>query len=507
MVCVVSNTGKSLMPTTEYKARKLMEKGRAKIYQYDPFTIIILDREDGYTQFIELKCDTGDKHIGMSICSEKHEYVSVEVNPLKDEKEKHNDQKKYRRTRRNRKRYRAPRFNNRKRKENWLAPSLDHKVDIHKNWIEKYLEVMPIEKVTLEIGTFDTQRLKAMNNGEKLPVGTDYQRGEQYDFYTIRDAVFSRDHYTCQCCKESIKDNKNLVLRTHHIGYWKGDRSNRVSNLLTVCDKCHNQANHQPSGKLYGLQPKSTKLPEAAFMNSVRYILVDEIYALQEKLDISFEIEITYGSMTKLKRKELGVEKSHVNDAYAMGDFHPKHRCKSERYQKKRRNNRILSKFYDAKYIDSRDKSIKTGKELSNGRTNRNHKRNSENLHKYRKQKVTKGKTTVRKNHYPFQPKDLVLYDNKIYKVNGTNNKGKSIQLYIEEIIELKDITLSKKKNKKSKTKEIECSDKVLYHKKTYTVKKLIDTEHVLLTGLISTKPENLKHLKFSNGYDKVEIV
>ena len=495
------------MPTTEYKARKLMEKGRAKIYQYDPFTIIILDREDGYTQFIELKCDTGDKHIGMSICSEKHEYVSVEVNPLKDEKEKHNDQKKYRRTRRNRKRYRAPRFNNRKRKENWLAPSLDHKVDIHKNWIEKYLEVMPIEKVTLEIGTFDTQRLKAMNNGEKLPVGTDYQRGEQYDFYTIRDAVFSRDHYTCQCCKESIKDNKNLVLRTHHIGYWKGDRSNRVSNLLTVCDKCHNQANHQPSGKLYGLQPKSTKLPEAAFMNSVRYILVDEIYALQEKLDISFEIEITYGSMTKLKRKELGVEKSHVNDAYAMGDFHPKHRCKSERYQKKRRNNRILSKFYDAKYIDSRDKSIKTGKELSNGRTNRNHKRNSENLHKYRKQKVTKGKTTVRKNHYPFQPKDLVLYDNKIYKVNGTNNKGKSIQLYIEEIIELKDITLSKKKNKKSKTKEIECSDKVLYHKKTYTVKKLIDTEHVLLTGLISTKPENLKHLKFSNGYDKVEIV
>ena len=93
MVCVVSNTGKRLMPTTEYKARKLMEKGRAKIYQYDPFTIIILDREDGYTQSIELKCDTGDKHIGMSICSEKHEYVSVEVNPLKDEKEKHNDQK------------------------------------------------------------------------------------------------------------------------------------------------------------------------------------------------------------------------------------------------------------------------------------------------------------------------------------------------------------------------------------------------------------------------------
>ena len=157
-------------------------------------------------------------------------------------------------------------------------------------------------------------------------------------------------------------------------------------------------------------------------------------------------------------------------------------------------------------YISVEVNPLKDEKELSNGRTNRNHKKDSENLHKYRKQKVTKGKTTVRKNHYPFQPKDLVLYDNKIYKVNGTNNKGKSIQLYIEDIVKLEDITLSKKKNKKSKSKEIECGDKILYHKKTYTVKKLIDTEHVLLSGLISTKPENLKHLKYSNGYDKVEI-
>ena len=240
-------------------------------------------------------------------------------------------------------------------------------------------------------------------------------------------------------------------------------------------------------------------------MNSVRYILVNEIYTLQEELDIPFEIETTYGSMTKLKRKELKVEKSHVNDAYVMGEFHPKHRCKTKRYQKKRRNNRILSKFYDAKYIDSRDNSIKTGKELSSGRTNRNHKRDSENLHKYRKQKVTKGKTTIRKNHYSFQPKDIVLYDGKKYKVNGTNNKGKSVQLYIEETATIEDITLSKK-NKKPKIKEIDCGDKVIYNKKIYTVKKITDSKHFVLIGLISTKPENLKHLKYSNGYDRVEI-
>ena len=56
-------------------------------------------------------------------------------------------------------------------------------------------------------------------------------------------------------------------------------------------------------------------------------------------------------------------------------------------------------------------------------------------------------------------------------------------------------------------TEEIECGDKVIYDKKIYTVKNVINTKHVLLSGLISTKPENLKHLKYSNGYDKVEIV
>ena len=60
----------------------------------------------------------------------------------------------------------SPRFNNCKRKEGWLVHSLEHKVEIYKHWIEKYLDVIPIDKVTLEIVTFDTQRLKAMNNRE-----------------------------------------------------------------------------------------------------------------------------------------------------------------------------------------------------------------------------------------------------------------------------------------------------------------------------------------------------
>ena len=82
---------------------------------------------------------------------------------------------------------------------------------------------------------------------------------------------------------------------------------------------------------------------------------------------------------------ELGISKSHANDAFAMGLLHPKKRCRTRYFKKCRRNNRILSKFYDAKFIDNRDNSVKSGKELSCNRTNRSVLRNnSNNLRIYR---------------------------------------------------------------------------------------------------------------------------
>ena len=130
MVAVLSNVGKPMMPTTEYKARKLIENGRAIPYQYKPmFTIMILDRSGGYTQPIELKEDTGYEHIGISVCSQKHEYERKEIITLLDEPEKHHDARMHRRTRRNHIGYRPPRFDNRKRENGWIPPSLQHKLN------------------------------------------------------------------------------------------------------------------------------------------------------------------------------------------------------------------------------------------------------------------------------------------------------------------------------------------------------------------------------------------
>ena len=98
-VAVISKTGVKLMPTSNVKARKLLKSGKAKIYQYEPiFTIQLENRCDGNVQPIEYCCDTGYAHIGVSIKSEKHEYVHNQYDLLPDEVENHKACRRYRRT-------------------------------------------------------------------------------------------------------------------------------------------------------------------------------------------------------------------------------------------------------------------------------------------------------------------------------------------------------------------------------------------------------------------------
>ena len=105
-VAVISNTGEKLMPTTSYRARRLIKSGKAVAYKYRPvFTIQLIERETGEVQPIEYACDTGYQHIGISIKSATKEYINRQYDLLLNEPEKHNDRLKYRRTRRNRLRY------------------------------------------------------------------------------------------------------------------------------------------------------------------------------------------------------------------------------------------------------------------------------------------------------------------------------------------------------------------------------------------------------------------
>lgn len=438
-VAVISASGEKLMPTNSYRARKLLKSKRAVIHKYKPvFTIKLVDRANGDVQSIEYKCDTGYQHIGISICSSTKEFVNEQRDLLKDEVERHSDSRKYRRTRRNRLRYRKARWNNRKGLicKDGFAPSIRNKRDVHIHLYEEYCKIFPITKAAFEMGQFDTQVLKAIEEGHPIPEGIDYQKGEQYGYATLREAVFARDNYTCICCgKSAIKDG--VKLRIHHIGYLSGDRSNRMTNLGSVCENCHTSKNHKPGGKLYNLKPRLKTFKGATFMTMVRYSMLKQLKITTPNVDI----RVTYGAATKLVRKELNVKKTHSNDAYCMGEFHPKHRSNFKHYKKCRRNNRVLSRFYDAKYRDLRDGSVKTGSQLSCGRTNRKISRHTELDERiYRAHKISKGRVSTRKQHYSLRPGDKVLLEGQKYFAAGIQNNGTYVKLANEKTCSLKKV-------------------------------------------------------------------
>ena len=179
-------------------------------------------------------------------------------------------------------------------------------------------------------------------------------------------------------------------------------------------------------------------------MNIVRWYIVN---TLKSSLP-DVEIRITYGAITSRTRKDLGIEKSHADDAYCIGSFYPEIRAKVEYFTKRRRNNRCLEKFYDAKVYDIRDGSIKSGSQLSCGRTNRRIPRNNENnLRKFRGNVKSKGKRAIRKQRYNIQAGDVILFRGKKYNCHGCMSGGASVLLAnAKESPTGKAITVSSKK-------------------------------------------------------------
>ena len=66
---------------------------------------------------------------------------------------------------------------------------------------------------------------------------------------------------------------------------------------------------------------------------------------------------------------------------------------------------------------------------MFNGRINRNHKKDSENLHQYRLQKIKAGKRTVRKKHYTIQPHDIIIHENRKRETSGCHCNGTGVIL------------------------------------------------------------------------------
>lgn len=289
------------MPTENHaKVRVLLKNKKAKVVKKCPFTIQLTYNSTNYIQEISLGIDAGSKHIGLSVTTKDKVLFESDTELRNDIVDLLSTRRQNRRARRNRKtRYRKPRFNNRKRKDEWLAPSVQNKVDTHLAVVKKVHEILPITKVIVETASFDIQKIKnpAIN-------GTEYQKGEQLNFWNVREYVLFRDGHICQCCKGKSKDK---ILNVHHIESRKTS-GNAPNNLITLCETCH-------SGYHAGtvMLPKSIRrgmsFKDTAFMGIMRWAFYNRLKKIYPN------VNLTFGYITKDTRIKNGLPKEHYTDA------------------------------------------------------------------------------------------------------------------------------------------------------------------------------------------------
>jgi len=464
-IYVVDMDNNPLMPTFHKgKVRRLLKDKKAKIYKREPFTIKLLYPSSNYKQECILGSDPG-KTNGISVISNNKELFSAKLETRSHNiKELLEDKLMYRRQRRNSLRYRKPRFNNRKSSKSYCKvcgentktgqeicssclkksknnhfeysniqkkklrfnPTSNHKMQTHLNFIDKISQILPINKNILETAKFDIQKI---NNPDII--STEYQNGPETEFYNTREYVLFRDNYKCQNlnCKE-----KNDILNVHHIIFKnKFGGTDKQENLITLCLDCHTPKNHQKGNILYNWciekqTANSIKNKNKDKQKSHRDATQTSVLSSNLKRTGIF-IE-TFGYKTKSLRINLGLEKDHHNDAFCIANSNNNLQKYQEIFKiktpfifiQKRRHNRSMSTFHDAKYIDKRDNSIKTGKELS------------KDLRVFRKCKlysIKNNKIKFSHGYFSKQTKlnrikkhDIVKFENKYFESGGMTNNN-----------------------------------------------------------------------------------
>lgn len=330
MVYVINKQGQALMPTERFgKVRRLLKNSLAHVVCRIPFTIQLDYDTTDYTQPVSLGVDAGSKHIGISATTSEKELYAADVELRNDIVDKLSTRRELRRTRRSRLRYRKARFNNRvsSKRKGWLAPSVENKIQTHLTVVEKIHKFLPITNIVVEIASFDIQKI---NN--PIISGSEYQQGEQLDFFNVREYVLFRDNHTCQHCKGKSKDK---VLNVHHIKSRKtgGDSPN---NLITLCETCH-KAYHRGEFELNVKRGKSFR--DAAFMGIMRWSFYDRLK------NIYPDVSMTFGYITKNTRTTNNLPKEHYVDARCISGnptakplgyyfYQKKVRCKNRQIHK-----------------------------------------------------------------------------------------------------------------------------------------------------------------------------
>ena len=316
-VFVLDKNKQPLMPCSSSRARYLLKNRKAAVFKMYPFTLILKDRDKGDIQEVEVKIDPGSKVSGIALVGDflrgkevlwaaNLEHRGQAIRSSLDARRALRRGRRFRKTS-----YRAPRFDNRTRKEGWLPPSLQSRVDNLYSWIKRLQKCAPLSSIAAETVRFDMQKIQ-----DPEISGIEYCQGELFG-YEIREYLLEKWGRKCAYCEQ-----QDTRLEIDHIVPKSKGGSDRVSNLTIACRDCNCKKRNsslqeflqdKPSTCSKILTKAKTPLNHAAAVNATRVKLSQTLS--------SFNLPYTCcsGGVTKFNRTGQGYKKDHWIDAACVG--------------------------------------------------------------------------------------------------------------------------------------------------------------------------------------------
>jgi 5-methylcytosine-specific restriction endonuclease McrA len=323
-VFVVDRNKQPLNPVHPGYARLLLRQGKAAVVKRYPFTLLLKTAVAcPNVEPLRLKIDPGSKVTGMALVNDARGEVvfAAHLEHRGEQIKKALDQRRgVRRGRRQRKtRYRQPRFLNRRRRHNWLPPSLESRLSNIVTWGERLRRLAPITAISQELVKFD---LQALENPEIS--GVEYQQGTLQG-YEVREYLLEKWGRHCTYCGAS-----DVPLQIEHIRPRARQGGNRIGNLCLACEPCNLAKGTQKISVFLAEKPALLKkileqtqkpLKDAAAVNATRWALLGRLKAF------GLPVECGSGGQTKFNRTTRGLSKDHWKDAACVGQSTPDALC------------------------------------------------------------------------------------------------------------------------------------------------------------------------------------
>ncbi|HEX4206481.1 MAG TPA: RNA-guided endonuclease IscB [Ktedonobacteraceae bacterium] len=319
-VLVVDQHRRPLMPTTPARARLLLKSRRAAILRRFPLVLILKEeREAAVVEPLRVKLDPGSKTSGIAVVNDRSGEVvwaaelSHRSQNIRESLTKRAATRRGRRQRHTR--YRPARWQNRRRKPGWLAPSLFSRVLHLLSWVKRLARWCPVGALSLERVRFDLALLQ-----HSAIEGVDYQRGTLWGT-EARQYLLAKWEHQCAYCQAS-----GVPLEIDHVVPQSRGGSDRIANLVIACHRCNQRKADQALEGFLANRPevlarvqaqRKAPLKDAAAVNSTRWALYAHLKALGTPL------ETGSGGLTKWNRASRDLPKRHWIDAACCGRSTP----------------------------------------------------------------------------------------------------------------------------------------------------------------------------------------